>query len=108
VFPVPGGNGIPTTNPPIKKYRMTEAIKGIVWQLVSLSNECVFLENEKNRLEGSNTIVSEQGARKVLYQKIVAAFPEGWMSSSQVSRDVSAMKKRTEKEQLESADVSPE
>lgn len=49
--------------------------------------------------------VSEQGLRKILYQKvssasfdfppqtyrrfrqIVAAFPEGWMSSGQISRD---------------------
>jgi hypothetical protein len=31
--------------------------------------------------------VSEQGLRKMLYQKIVAAFPEGWMSSGQISRD---------------------
>ncbi len=31
--------------------------------------------------------MSEQGSRKVLYQKIVAAFPEGWMSSGQISRD---------------------
>jgi Ubinuclein conserved middle domain len=31
--------------------------------------------------------VSEQGLRKALYQKIVAAFPEGWMSSGQVSRE---------------------
>ena len=38
-------------------------------------------------LEGSVIQVSEQGSRKVLYQKIVAAFPEGWMSSGQISRD---------------------
>lgn len=38
-------------------------------------------------LEGSTLQVSEQGLRKVLYQKIVAAFPEGWMSSGQISRE---------------------
>jgi hypothetical protein len=63
--------------------------------------------------------VSEQGLRKILYQKIVAAFPEGWMSSGQISRDgvlqalnvdmtliiivfsVSSMKKKFEKEAME-------
>ena len=58
--------------------------------------------------------------RKTLYQKIVAAFPEGWMSSGQVSREgelnvwlcgsvidarsvaVSVMKKKFEKEAMES------
>ncbi|TFK73085.1 hypothetical protein BDN72DRAFT_762326 [Pluteus cervinus] len=88
-------------HPPAKKYRMTEKLKGIVWDLVLLSNECCRLENEKNTLEGSVLQVSEQGLRKVLYQKIVAAFPEGWMSSGQISRDVSAMKKKFEKEAMD-------
>ncbi|GLB44449.1 putative HPC2 and ubinuclein domain containing protein [Lyophyllum shimeji] len=87
--------------PPGKKYRLTESMKAIVWQLVLLSNECCRLENEKNTLEGSVIQVSEQGLRKALYQKIVAAFPEGWLSSGQISRDVSSMKKRFEKEAME-------
>jgi len=79
---------------------MTDRMKSIVWQLVSLSNECCRLENEKNTLEGSNNQVSEQGLRKGLYQRIVAAFPDGWMSSGQISRDVSSMKKKFEKEAM--------
>jgi hypothetical protein len=75
------------THPPGKKYRLTEQMKGIIWDLVLLSNEACRLENEKNTYEGSVIQVSEQGLRKVLYQKIVAAFPEGWMSSGQISRD---------------------
>ena len=38
-------------------------------------------------LEGSASQVSEQGLRKALYQKILASFPEGWMSSGQISRE---------------------
>lgn len=34
-------------HPPSKKYRMTDAMKAIVWQLVLLSNECCRIENEK-------------------------------------------------------------
>ncbi|KAI0310606.1 hypothetical protein OF83DRAFT_1088259 [Amylostereum chailletii] len=88
-------------HPPGKRYRLTERMKGLIWNLVCLSNECCRIENEKNTLEGSTTQVSEQGLRKVLYQKIVAAFPEGWMSSGQISRDVSVMKKKFEKEAME-------
>ncbi|KAJ7098392.1 hypothetical protein C8R44DRAFT_359630 [Mycena epipterygia] len=95
------GKGGAHHGPPLKKYRMTEAMKNHVWQLVLLSNEVCRLENEKNSLEGSVLQVSEQGLRKVLYQKIVAVFPEGWMSSGQISRDVSAMKKKYEKEAQE-------
>ncbi|KIM35407.1 hypothetical protein M413DRAFT_449791 [Hebeloma cylindrosporum] len=91
-------------HPPAKRYRMTDHMKAIVWELVLLSNECCRLENEKNTLEGSVIQLSDQGLRKVLYQKIVAAYPEGWMSSGQISRDVSAMKKRLEREALEQHD----
>ncbi|KAJ7154803.1 hypothetical protein C8R46DRAFT_1005921 [Mycena filopes] len=95
------GKGGAHHGPPLKKYRMTEAMKSAVWQLVLLSNEICRLENEKNTLEGSVLQVSEQGLRKVLYQRIVSAFPDGWMSSGQISRDVSAMKKKYEKEAQE-------
>lgn len=99
----PGTQGAnnPNAHPPAKKFRLTEQMKAIIWDLVLLSNECCRLENEKNGYENSVIQVSEQGLRKVLYQKIVAAFPDGWMSSGQISRDVSAMKKRLEKEALE-------
>ncbi|KAH0833881.1 hypothetical protein J3R83DRAFT_11057 [Lanmaoa asiatica] len=112
-------DGARDAHPPAQKYRLTEAMKSIVWQLVMLSNECCRLENEKkcvvsfglaasfvhnrvhSELEGSNAQVSEQGTRKMLYQKIVAAFPAGWLNSGQISREVSAMKKKHEKEAME-------
>lgn len=35
------------THPPAKKYRLTEPMKSIIWQLVCLSNECCRIENER-------------------------------------------------------------
>jgi hypothetical protein len=35
------------THLPVKKYKMTEAMKGLIWNLVCLSNECCRIENEK-------------------------------------------------------------
>ncbi|KAF9782537.1 hypothetical protein BJ322DRAFT_1160971 [Thelephora terrestris] len=91
-------------HPPAKKYRLTEPMKSIIWQLVCLSNECCRIENERNTLEGTGQSVSEQGVRKSLYQKIVQAFPQGWISSGQISREVSSMKKKLEKESMEDGD----
>ena len=34
-------------HPPSKKYRLTDDMKAIIWQLVCLSNECCRIENEK-------------------------------------------------------------
>ncbi|KAH9942100.1 hypothetical protein B0H21DRAFT_824167 [Amylocystis lapponica] len=98
----PGGKGKDKEpHPPAKRYRLTDTMKGLIWQLVCLSNECCRIENEKNSLEGTNQVVSDQGVRKNLYQKIVAAFPDGWLSSGQISREVSVMKKKYEKEVME-------
>ncbi|KAI0087501.1 hypothetical protein BDY19DRAFT_907353 [Irpex rosettiformis] len=88
-------------NPPQKKFRLTDRMKEIIWQLVCISNECCRLENEKNQLENNQQVVSDQGVRKTLYQKIVAAFPDGWLTSGQISREVSVMKKKYEKESAE-------
>ncbi|KAI0744465.1 hypothetical protein C8Q76DRAFT_606323 [Earliella scabrosa] len=93
-----GGKGGKDSHPPAQRYRLTDKMKAIIWQLVCLSNECCRIENEKNTLEGSNQVVSDQGVRKTLYQKIVAAFPEGWLTSGQISREVSVLKKKSEKD----------
>ena len=34
-------------HPPAKRYRLTDTMKSIVWELVLLSNKCCRLENEK-------------------------------------------------------------
>lgn len=34
-------------HPPQKKYKLTDQMKAIIWQLVCMSNECCRLENEK-------------------------------------------------------------
>ena len=47
----PGGKGSAfaarDANPPQKKFRLTDRMKEIIWQLVCISNECCRLENEK-------------------------------------------------------------
>lgn len=35
------------SHPPAKKYRLTESMRSIIWQLVCLSNECCRIENER-------------------------------------------------------------
>jgi Ubinuclein conserved middle domain len=103
-----------SVNPPPKRYRLTDAMKVLVWRLVALSNEICRLENEKkcvvlsvfvyfferffvdrsvlewvwvlggadqfvfwwcSSLEGLTVQVSEQGLRKVLYQKVCPTLP---------------------------------
>jgi len=67
VSTAPGGKESKETQQPQKKYRLTEQMKSIVWQLVLLSNECCRLENEKKYglLSFSSEIVSCSYSRMV-------------------------------------------
>ena len=42
-----GRGGNRDAHPPQKRYRLTDQMKGLIWQLVCLSNECCRIENEK-------------------------------------------------------------
>lgn len=81
---------------PGQRYRLNEAMRGYLWALVQLSNEVCTLTNDKNFLEGSKEVVSEQSQRKELYKKVLQAFPDGWMNTGTISREVSMMKKKME------------
>ncbi|KAK7684447.1 hypothetical protein QCA50_012394 [Cerrena zonata] len=96
--PSSGKGASKDAHPPAKRYKLTDRMKEKIWDLVCLSNEMCRIENEKNSLEGSISVVSDQGARKGLYQKIVSVFPDGWLTTGQISRDVSVIKKKSEKE----------
>jgi len=91
--------------PPQRKYKLTEAMRAILWNLVSLTNEVAKLTNEKNQLENSAEQVSDQGMRKILYQRIQNCFPDGWMTTGILSREVSSLKKKHGREAMADLDV---
>ncbi|KAG8989182.1 hypothetical protein FRB94_010924 [Tulasnella sp. JGI-2019a] len=84
---------------PVPRYKWTEPIKARVWGLVHLSNEMVRLSAQMAQWdkEFQNTI-SDHSKKKELYAKIVAAFPDGWMNTGVISREISAMKAKLKKE----------
>ncbi|KAG8775456.1 hypothetical protein FRC12_001477 [Ceratobasidium sp. 428] len=90
---------------PQKRYRWNDVIKENVWQQVCLCNEIAALANEAHAFDPNIAQkVSEQSLRKSLYQKIVNVFPEGWMTTNLISREVSEMK-RKEKKANDTGDV---
>ncbi|KAB5593744.1 Ubinuclein central domain containing protein [Ceratobasidium theobromae] len=83
---------------PQKRYRWNDPIKENVWQQVCLCNEIAALANETHGFDQSLAPkMSEQSLRKNLYQKIVGVFPEGWLTSNLISREVSEMKRKEKK-----------
>ena len=47
------GGSSKDAHPPQKKYKLTDQMKAIIWQLVCMSNECCRLENEKKCVTNS-------------------------------------------------------
>ncbi|GJJ09129.1 hypothetical protein Clacol_003351 [Clathrus columnatus] len=60
---------------PQKKYRLTEEMKTIFWKLYCQA------EYEEGVISGGN------GLNDIEFGMIVAAFPKGWMTSGNISRD---------------------
>ncbi|KAJ1300665.1 hypothetical protein OPQ81_002313 [Rhizoctonia solani] len=88
----------PDIPPPPKRYKWSDTIKDNVWQQVCLCNELAALANEAHGFDQNlSPKVSEQSLRKNLYQKIVGVFPEGWLTSNLISREVSEMKRKEKK-----------
>ncbi|KAF8761380.1 HPC2 and ubinuclein domain [Rhizoctonia solani] len=88
----------PDIPPPPKRYKWNDAIKENVWQQVCLCNESAALANEAHGFDQNLAPkTSEQSLRKSLYQKIVGVFPEGWLNSNLISREVSEMKRKEKK-----------
>lgn len=50
------GKDTKDVHPPAKKYKMAEAMKGLIWNLVCLSNECCRIENEKKWVQGVRAV----------------------------------------------------
>ncbi|KAG8908995.1 hypothetical protein FRB99_000098 [Tulasnella sp. 403] len=88
---------------PIQKYKWTDAIKSRVWGLVHLSNESARLTSLMHGWDATIPIATEQSLRKNLYARITAVFPEGWMNSQIISREVSNMKLKLKKESEQGA-----
>ncbi|TBU21406.1 hypothetical protein BD311DRAFT_812336 [Dichomitus squalens] len=71
-----------------KRYGLTDQMRTLIWQLACLNNECCQIEN-KNR-------VALEGSNQILVTGIIVAFPDGWLSSRHIWREVSVMKKYKE------------
>ncbi|CAE6477628.1 unnamed protein product [Rhizoctonia solani] len=88
----------PEIQSPPKRYKWNDAIKENVWQQVCLCNEFAALANEAHGFDQNLAPkTSEQSLRKSLYQKIVGVFPDGWLTSNLISREVSEMKRKEKK-----------
>ncbi|KAJ3106597.1 hypothetical protein HDU97_005962 [Phlyctochytrium planicorne] len=74
----PPANATPTgdaTETPKKKFKWSEELRGMVWNILIMECELAEFFNNYNQLEGESTKQTDMGVRKVCYAKLLA----NWM-----------------------------
>ncbi|KAJ3070846.1 hypothetical protein HDU98_006137 [Podochytrium sp. JEL0797] len=85
-----------TTVPDKKKFKFDEEAKLSIWNLLVLEWEQAMLTNLLNSLDGndSGVKVTEANVRKSVYAKLVTFWPQGWMTTTDLSREYTLYKRR--------------
>ncbi|WFC99246.1 hypothetical protein MYAM1_001990 [Malassezia yamatoensis] len=87
-------------NDSLRRFRWTDEMREHLFTIVTVENAMSEIRNEKLKLENSPDTYSEINARKALYKRIANFLPEGWMSTTQVSREYGLVRKRRDREAL--------
>ncbi|KAG8925340.1 hypothetical protein FRC02_009733 [Tulasnella sp. 418] len=77
---------------PQKRFKWTDDIKSRAWGMLCLCMESCRIKALVHSWDPSIPLVNEIAAKKELYKKIIGAFPEGWMNSRVISRELNQMK----------------
>ncbi|KAJ1961458.1 hypothetical protein IWQ62_003863 [Dispira parvispora] len=88
----------PASNKTIRKFSWTNAIREALWTFVQIDMEIHILTSELSSLEGKDAIVKEGVVRRAAYQKVLSLWPDGWMTSLDISREYGFKKRRKEKQ----------
>ncbi|KAJ1905251.1 hypothetical protein IWQ60_012319 [Tieghemiomyces parasiticus] len=87
----------PMTTPVSKRFTWTESIRQILWRYVQIEIELNILRSELASLEGKTLVVKEGAARRTAYLRLLNLWPEGWMTTYDISREYGTRKRKMEK-----------
>ncbi|KAJ1653037.1 hypothetical protein IWQ61_006756 [Dispira simplex] len=88
----------PAPNKTIRKFSWTNALREALWTFVQIDMEIHILTSELSTLEGKDAVVKEGVVRRAAYQKVLSLWPDGWMTSLDISREYGFKKRRKEKQ----------
>ncbi|KAI8381234.1 Ubinuclein conserved middle domain-containing protein [Radiomyces spectabilis] len=80
------------------KFRCNDEVRRIIYEIMKLDSILTILKNEIAGLTNKNENVMAEGkARKQMYQKLLSCWPEGWMTTYEISRQYSQYKLKMDK-----------
>ncbi|KAJ3211997.1 2-hydroxyacyl-CoA lyase 1, partial [Clydaea vesicula] len=98
------GQSVTKLEDPKRKFKWNTTIRSLFFDFVNCEFEKVELENKFHTLkEKFNLVKNEKAARSYIFNLVAGFWPEGWVTSSELSRTFSNMKsnlKRKEKPNL--------
>ncbi|KAJ1974943.1 hypothetical protein H4R35_003380 [Dimargaris xerosporica] len=81
-----------------KRFPWTDTMRQTLWKFVQAEIEVCLLRNELAVLEGKDAVAKESTVRRTAYQKLLGLWPEGWMTSLDISREYGTKKRKMEKQ----------
>ncbi|KAK9900613.1 hypothetical protein P389DRAFT_15260 [Cystobasidium minutum MCA 4210] len=78
---------------PLPKFKFTQNMRMCLFKIMTLSSEVTERQTEKAQVEEKDP-PSAMNATKARYATLVQLWPEGWMTSNQLSRELTQAKKK--------------
>ncbi|KAG2181289.1 hypothetical protein INT43_008872 [Umbelopsis isabellina] len=90
------------------KFRFNEETRKTLYNIMQAEGARTNLKNDLSKiLNSSQDQISETTARKQMYQRLMPCFPDGWMTTYDMSRQYSQYKVRLQKKEDKTAAATP-
>ncbi|RUS25586.1 hypothetical protein BC938DRAFT_471930 [Jimgerdemannia flammicorona] len=96
----------------VRRFKWSDSLKKALFDMMQLETSVVAMKNEHSELAGDKEKLADLTVRKQTYQKLLSFWPEGWMTSTDLSRHFTTYRTKidpslTNKRRNVSAPTSP-
>ncbi|KAI8359824.1 hypothetical protein BD560DRAFT_405361 [Blakeslea trispora] len=83
---------------PTPKFRCNDEVRKILYDIIQTEEQSIHIANQvalhKDPEKKQEALASDGKARKLMYQRLLSCWPEGWMNSYEMSRQYSQFKSK--------------
>ncbi|KAG1117499.1 hypothetical protein G6F42_013420 [Rhizopus arrhizus] len=90
-----------TSNPeeePTPKFKCNDEVRKILYDIIQTEEQSIHIANQvaihKDAEKKNENLASDGKARKLMYQRLLSCWPEGWINSYEMSRQYSQYKSK--------------
>ncbi|KAI9251122.1 hypothetical protein EDC94DRAFT_622305 [Helicostylum pulchrum] len=83
---------------PTLKFKCNDEVRKILYDIIQTEEQSIHIANQvalhKDSEKKNERLASDNKARKLMYQRLLSCWPEGWMNSYEMSRQYSQYKSK--------------